>query len=108
MRDRAVRVIPQKAITVAIDNPARGRSYGVVANISDGGACLLTDGRYPLGEKLELELSFYREPQIVPAAGRVVWTSGSVAAGAVRYGVQWVPDFTNVRLRALIEQAGQR
>jgi len=92
---------------VAIENPSRSRSYGVVANISAGGACVLTDASYPLGETLDLELSFYREPQVVPACGRIVWTSGSPSAGAVRYGLEWVPDPTDVRLKGLIEQAGR-
>jgi Tfp pilus assembly protein PilZ len=106
MRERAVRVVPQKAITVAIDNPRRGRSYGVVANISAGGACLLTDARYPVGDSVDLELSFFRELQVVPAAGRIVWMSGSVEAGAVRYGLEWSAGFADVMLRSLIERAG--
>ena len=107
MRERAFRIVPQKAITVSIDNARSGRSYGVVANISKGGACLLTDARLPLGESLQLQLSFFRELQMVPAVGRVVWSAGSPAAGALRYGVQWTPN-ADLLLRSLIDQASRR
>lgn len=106
MNKRAVRVVPHKAITVAIEGPQRARSYGVVANISEGGACVLIDASLPLGESLVLELSLFREAQVVSAAGRVVWSSGNRDAGAVRYGVEWAPRPEDDRLRDLIQQAG--
>lgn len=104
MQERAVRVVPQRAITVTIESPPRARSYGVVANISDGGACLLTDGILPLGETLSLDLAFFRDPEIVSAIGRVVWSSGNRNVGAVRSGVQWSPGSGN-GLRDLIRRA---
>lgn len=105
MGERAVRVVPPRAITVAIDGPQRNRAYGVVANISEGGACVLTDARLALGESLALELSFFREPQVVPATGHVVWSSGDRSAGALRYGLKWSPRPADDRLRDLIRQA---
>ena len=107
MRQRDVRVIPQKAITIAIENPGWGRSYGVVANISTGGACVLTDARFLPGESLQLQLSFFRELEMVPAAVRVVWSTGSSAAGALRYGLEWMAPSHDPRLRSLIDQAGR-
>ena len=66
----------------------------------------MTDATLPVGESLQLELSFFREPQVVPATGRVVWSSGNRDIGALRYGVQWTPADGNPRLRSLIERAG--
>ena len=105
MQERAVRVVPQLAITVTIASPPGARSYGVVANISEGGACLLTDAVLPLGETLSLELAFFREPEIVPAVGRVVWSSGDRNVGAVRSGLQWSPGSGNHGLLDLIRRA---
>src|SRR5436190_23000931 len=105
MRERTRRIVPQKAITVAMEGLRPGRSYGVIANISAGGACVLTDARIALGESLALELSFFREPQVVSAAGRVVWTSGTRESGALRYGLEWMPEAGEDRLRDLIDQA---
>jgi len=107
MRERADRIVPQRAITVAIEGPPWGRSYGVIANISAGGACVLTDASLPLGQSLELELSFFREPAIVPAAGRIVWTSGNRDAGALRYGLEWDAGARDARLTSLIAQASE-
>ena len=105
MHERAVRVVPRQAITVAIEGPRRARSYGLVANISEGGACVLTDASLPLGEDLTLAMSFFREAQVVPVAGRVVWSSDTRSAGAVRYGFKWVPGPRDDRLSDLIRQA---
>jgi hypothetical protein len=107
MRERADRVVPQRAITVAIEGPPSGRSYGVIANISVGGACVLTDASLPLGRILELELSFFREPAIVSAAGRIVWISGHYHVGALRYGLEWDAGSRDARLTSLIAQASQ-
>ena len=107
MRERADRVVPQRAITVAIEGHPGGRSYGVIANISVGGACVLTDASLPLDQTLELELSFFREPAIVPAAGRIVWIAGNRHAGALRYGLEWDAGSRDARLTSLIAQASE-
>jgi len=107
MRERADRVVPQRAITVAIEGPPSGRSYGVIANISVGGACVLTDATLPLGRILELELSFFREPAIVSAAGRIVWISGHYHVGALRYGLEWDAGSRDARLTSLIARASE-
>ena len=91
MRERAaVRVVPRSAVTVAIENPAYPMAYGVVANISDVGACVWTNGAFAIGENLVLRLSFPREPQPLQAAGRVVWEDAlRDEKGALRLGLQW-------------------
>jgi Tfp pilus assembly protein PilZ len=91
MRERAaVRVTPRSAVTVAIDNPAHPMAYGVVANISDVGACVWTNGTFAIGESIVLRLSFPLEPQPLQAAGRIVWEDPQRdAKGALRLGLQW-------------------
>jgi Tfp pilus assembly protein PilZ len=93
MRERtAVRVTPRNAITVVIENQGLPFAYGVVANISDAGVCVWTNGRFKVGENLVLRLSFTREPQPFQASGVVVWGDASPERGAgsdVRYGLQW-------------------
>jgi Tfp pilus assembly protein PilZ len=69
-------------------------AYGVVANISEGGVCVWTNGRFKVGETLVLRLSFAREPQPYLASGVVVWGDKFPERGAgsdVRYGLQWGP-----------------
>jgi Tfp pilus assembly protein PilZ len=91
MRERtAVRVIPRNAVTVAIENQGYPMAYGVVANISEAGVCVWTNGAFAVGENLVLRLSFPNEGQPLQAAGRVVWEdSRRDAKGAMRLGVQW-------------------
>jgi Tfp pilus assembly protein PilZ len=107
MVDRAaVRVVPRNAVTVAIETQGLPLAHGVVANISDGGACVWTNGAFQVGENLVLRLSFPREPLPLQAAGRVVWeeTGRESRSGALRYGLQWSHSSgpQHQRLRLLI------
>jgi hypothetical protein len=107
---RAVRVVPRRAITVAVADGGLGhetgltRAYGVVANISETGACLLTNGVFGVGERLSLQLSFAREPVPFETTGQVVWTGATADRGVLRYGLQFgeTPTRTKDQLRSLI------
>lgn len=101
---RAVRVVPTRAITVAIEDHGLPRAYGVVANISETGACLLTNGTFRVGERLLLQLSFAREPVPMETVGDVVWSGSTQDRGVLRYGVQWADGAIPSRehLRSLI------
>lgn len=90
MQDRgAVRVVPKRAITVVIENEGFPLAYGVVANISDHGACLWTNRRLQVGEGVSLRLSFAREPQPIEATGRVIWGEPDQEGDTLRYGLRW-------------------
>ena len=54
---KAERVRPRSAVTAAIEEFDR-IAFGIVANISEGGACLCTDQAFPVGESLHIRLSF--------------------------------------------------
>jgi Tfp pilus assembly protein PilZ len=80
-------------------------AYGVVANISEMGACVWTNGAFAVGEHLVLRLSFPREPQPLQAAGRVVWEDPQRdERGAMRLGLQWshTTGPAHARLKTLI------
>ena len=90
MRERtSTRFVPRRSVTVAFEGRDNPTAYGVVANISDGGACVWTDARLEVGQELALSLSFAREPWPVPAGGRVVWTAPLTGSSGRRCGVQW-------------------
>jgi hypothetical protein len=101
---RAVRIVPRRAITVAIDDHGVPRAYGVVANISETGACLLTNGAFRVGERLTIQLSFAREPVPLETEGDVVWSGSTQDRGVLRYGLQWAEASSPVRehLKTLI------
>ena len=62
---------------------------------------------FTVGEKIELRLSFAREPQPFEATGHVVWGEAAPeGTDAVRYGLQWddAPEPVHERLKALIDR----
>jgi Tfp pilus assembly protein PilZ len=104
-RRRARRITPANPVTVAIENGRGPVSYGVVADISERGACVWTDGSFGVGDEVVVQLRFSQEPVAVPATGSVVWRGGS-SKGTVRYGLQWTHTGPqHARLGRLIETA---
>jgi Tfp pilus assembly protein PilZ len=108
MFERAsVRVNPKIPVRVEIGRPGQPTALGVVSNISDQGACVITDGQFPIGESLVLQLVFSPEDQPFQAAGRVVWMrNGGDTAGAQRYGLVWAHRTgpQHARLREMISE----
>jgi uncharacterized protein (TIGR02266 family) len=90
MRHReAVRIVPRSPITVAIQDGGVPFAYGVVANISEGGACIWTDVSLEPGHDVDLRLSFPRGSQPLDARGVVVWCEPRGDESSRRYGLQW-------------------
>ncbi len=91
-------MVPPTPITVAIDDQETGLclSYGVIANVSESGACVWTNGVLARGARLILRVSFSHPPEVYEIGGTVVWESsgaGDPAAPATpglrRFGVEW-------------------
>jgi Tfp pilus assembly protein PilZ len=91
-------------VTVAFESQRNPTAYGVVANLSQGGACVWTDARLDVGQHLQLALSFAREAEPVPTQGRVVWANPLSNTRNRRCGVEWEagPEPAGVRLKRLI------
>jgi Tfp pilus assembly protein PilZ len=107
MRERAnTRFVPSRSVTVAFEAQDKPRAYGVVANLSDGGACVWTDARLDAGQQVRLAVSFARASRPVPADARVVWTGPETGSGTRRYGVQWDAEAPEaLHLRRLISES---
>jgi Tfp pilus assembly protein PilZ len=109
MRERsAVRVVPERAITVVIESQDfQPVAFGAVADISEAGACVWTEeAGFAIGDRLILLLSFGMES--LQAAGRVVWSGPDRAhQGASRYGLQWAATSgpQHARLKTLIRSS---
>ena len=90
MRERAsARFVPRRSVTVAFEGGENPTAYGVVANLSESGACVWTDARLETGEHVRLSLSFAREPLPVPAEGQVVWSGPVANSKGRRCGLRW-------------------
>jgi len=103
------RIVPARPITVAIaENDGRAVAYGVLANLSDGGACLWTNGFLRVGMHLHLQISFAQPPEMHEATGLVVW--GQMCRATERetrmYGLEW--RGTPVRSRARLLELASR
>ncbi len=107
MRERAdARFVPNRSVTVAFEGRDNTRAYGVVANISEGGACVWSDAHLKAGERVRLAVSFARSSRPVPAEAQVVWTGPGSKPGASRYGVRWDPQMPEAEgLRRLITES---
>jgi hypothetical protein len=100
------RIVPARPITVAIaEEDARTVVYGVLGNLSEGGACLWTDGFLRVGMHLRLQVSFAHPEEMHEVTGLVVW--GQVCRGNTgetrKYGLEWqgTPLAARQRLREL-------
>jgi Tfp pilus assembly protein PilZ len=103
MRERSAhRVVPAKPVTVALGHPKKPLAYGVVANISECGGCVLTAGKFDVGEEVVLTLSFAREAQPIETPGRIIWINQG-PSGTLQYGLKFDTTFdTHIRLKQLI------
>ena len=87
------RIVPPRPITVAIEE-AGGipLAYGVIADISESGACIWTDARLSVNATLDFRISFACPSEVYEVTGAVVWSQESLpGAGhnARRYGIVW-------------------
>jgi Tfp pilus assembly protein PilZ len=104
MRERSAhRVVPAKPVTVAVESPKRPRAYGVVANISEVGGCVLTAANFDVGEEIVLAVSFPQESQPLETLGHIIWTREG-PPGTVQCGLKFDTTFeVHVRLKELID-----
>ena len=107
---RTVRIVPKRPITSALERAGAPFAYGVVANISAGGACIWTNARLDAGRSVALRLSFPKGSQPLDAEGIVVWGGASREASTegLRYGLQWsgeTPGHQQLLTRMILDSA---
>jgi hypothetical protein len=91
MRERgAVRVIPRHPVPVEIMSIDVAAALGMLANISELGACVWTETTFATGDSLVLRMGFKGERSPFQVAGRVVWSDRPGAGGSLRRcGLRW-------------------
>ena len=105
---RRARIVPPSPMTVAIEDEAGfPLCYGVIANVSESGACVWTDGVLATSTRLVLRVSFARLSEVHEIGGIVVWEGLEESAGMRRFGVEWrdASAACVARLRELALQA---
>ncbi len=73
---RSKRLLPNNSVTVALLDDDFPVGYGVIQDISEAGACIVTDRPLEKDRDLLFKMSFYREGMLA-AGGRVVWSTSS-------------------------------
>jgi hypothetical protein len=68
------RLVPRQSATVAVYRGEQQVGYGILANVSEAGACIVTDSLMAPGTDLRLKLSFYQQPRLFETIARVVWS----------------------------------
>jgi PilZ domain len=85
---KMARFAPAKPVTVALSDDGVPMSYGILANLSESGACFQTN-IVPRCPSVSILMSFY-DGEYVQTTGRVVWSE--VGDGLSTVGV----EFTSV------------
>jgi hypothetical protein len=106
---RAVRrFIPKQSITVMVNEDGFPLTCGEVRDLSESGACVVTDLVLKRGWRIDLKVSLNRLG-VFETQGHVVWSGEGPGAqggvlGAVLHGVQFtgLPDAVRSRLKGLL------
>lgn len=67
------RVAPKQSATASVFRHRQQIAYGIITNVSVTGACIVTDNTLMAGSDIDVQLSFYQEPQLFDVKARVVW-----------------------------------
>lgn len=98
------RLVPRQSATVAVYHGEQQVGYGILANVSEAGACIVTDSLMAPGTDLRLKLSFYQQPRLVETVARVVWSRDATASdrgltGLRLHGLRFTVTSTQERSR---------
>ena len=107
----ARRFVPRGSITVAVNEDGFPLGCGSVRDLSESGACVITDLLLKRGWRVDLKVSLDRLG-VFETKGHVVWSgeaedSQDPVVGAVLHGVQFtgLPDTVRSQLRRLLTTA---
>lgn len=92
---RAGRFVPTSAVTVALLEDNLPIAYGVVRDISEAGACIMTDTVLAPGKSYQFRMSFFGG-EVLEAMVRVVWREKE-ALGGESGGVPHGLEFTDIQ-----------
>ena len=87
------RAVPSTSVTVALLEENVPVAYGIVRDLSDIGACIMTDTVLKPGSSYQFRMSFFGG-QVLEATARIVWNespgAGMARMSEVPHGLQFV------------------
>lgn len=93
---RAGRLIPSTSVTVALLEENLPVAYGVVRDISEAGACIMTNTKLSPGRTFQFRMSFFGG-EILEAVARVVWRESQRENGGEPTGIPHGVEFTDIQ-----------
>jgi PilZ domain len=92
---RAGRFLPSTSVTVALLEDNLPIAYGVVRDLSEAGACIMTNTNLNPGRTYQFRMSFFGG-QILEAVARIVWRE-SHRQNAGETGIPHGVEFTDIQ-----------
>ncbi len=92
---RTGRFVPSTSVTVALLEENLPIAYGVVRDISEAGACIMTNTSLNPGRSYQFRMSFFGG-EILEAVARVVWRETHRLNGSEPVGVPHGIEFTDI------------
>lgn len=88
------RYVPLETVNAVILSDDFVLAHGIVSNISESGACLITNTSVEVGQKLQIRLSTSNKIELFQTLGRVVWSGEGIDPNleivGVMLGVQFL------------------
>ena len=92
---RTGRLVPSTSVTVALLEENLPIAYGVVRDISDAGACIMTNMSLSPGRTYQFRMSFFGG-EVLEAVARVVWRENHRPNGGESMGVPHGIEFIDI------------
>jgi hypothetical protein len=92
---RTGRFVPTTSVTVALLEENLPVAYGVVRDLSEAGACIMTDTGLTSGRTYQFRMSFFGG-DVLEAVARVVWRETRGPDGREPLGVPHGIEFTDI------------
>lgn len=108
MSRRAGRFLPSSSVTVALLEENLPIAYGVVKDLSEAGACIMTNAVLRPGKSYQFRMSFFGG-EVLEAEAKIVWNE---TAESGRTEVPHGLEFTDMhgphleQLRRILQSAG--
>ena len=111
MSRRAGRFLPSSSVTVALLEENLPVAYGVVKDLSEAGACIMTNAVLRPGRNYQFRMSFFGGA-VLEADAKIVWNETPATRSSGRSEVPHGLEFTDVHgphfnnLKRILDSAG--
>lgn len=90
---RVGRAVPSTSVTIALLEDNVPVAYGIVRDLSEIGACIMTDALLKPGTSFQFRMSFFGG-EVLEATARIVWSKtprpGSCLASEIPHGLEFI------------------